>query len=94
MLIQKLDITTGENYLGKVTASEIDAVLDKHYSHNQTIPSSSWAITHNLDKVPSITVMDSSGKMVFGEVELSEGNELNELTIFFNGAFSGKAYLN
>ena len=94
MLIQKLDITTGENYLGKVTASEIDADLDKHYYHNQSSPSATWTITHNLGKVPSVSIIDSGGKLVYGIVELAIGNELNELTITFNGAFSGKAYLN
>jgi hypothetical protein len=94
MLIQKIDIATGKEFLGKVLSNEIDADLDKHYSHNQSSPSATWTITHNLGKVPSVSVIDSSGKLVYGTVELTEDNELNELTIYFNGAFSGKAYLN
>jgi hypothetical protein len=91
MLIQKIDTTTGEQYLGQVTASEIDADLDKHYSHNQSSPSATWTITHNLGKVPSVTIIDSSNRVVFGEVEVINSNEI---VLYFNGAFSGKAYLN
>lgn len=94
MLIQKIDQTTGEEFLGKVTTADIDFDIDKSYYHNQIIPSAIWEITHNLEKVPSVTIIDSSNKVVYGEVELVTGNELNELTISFNGAFSGKAYLN
>ena len=94
MLIQKIDETTGKEFLGKVTTDEIDFELDKNYYHNQTVPSAIWEITHNLEKVPSITVIDSSNRVVYGEIELVSGNELNELKIYFNGAFSGKAYLN
>lgn len=94
MLIQKIDETTGKEYLGKVTTADIDFDVDKNYIHNQISPSATWTITHNLAKVPSITVFDSSNRQVTGEVVLTSGNETNELTLYFNGAFSGKAYLN
>ena len=91
MLIQKINENTGEEYLGKVTTNEIDFELDKNYYHNQTVPSDTWTITHNLNKVPSITIIDSSNRVVSGEVEVINNNEI---TLYFNGAFSGKAYLN
>lgn len=61
------------------------------YIHNQTLPTTDWVITHNLNKNPSITVVDSAGEEVEGAVVI---NSLNQVTITFCAAFSGKAYLN
>ena len=46
---------------------------------------------HNLNKYPSITVVDSAGSCVVGEVDYKD---MNTLTVTFSGAFSGKAFLN
>jgi hypothetical protein len=66
-------------------------VSDKHYVHTQASPSSTWTITHNLDKKPSITVVDSAENVVIGNVVYDSANMV---TISFTGGFSGKAYLN
>ena len=58
---------------------------------DQSAASSAWTITHTLDKKPSITVVDSGDNKVYGEVDYIDNNTL---TITFNAAFSGKAYLN
>lgn len=64
---------------------------DLSYTHNQSVPSASWTITHNLGKYPAVTVVDSGGTAVEGvEVYLSA----NSLRIDFSSAFSGVAYLN
>jgi hypothetical protein len=91
MLIQKIDEATGKEFLGKVSIDEIDFDSDKNYYHNQISPSATWTITHGLAKVPSVTIIDSSNRVVFGEVEVINSNEI---VLYFNGAFSGKAYLN
>jgi|SaaInlV_120m_DNA_3_1039746.scaffolds.fasta_scaffold07702_2 hypothetical protein len=67
-----------------------DAVVET-YTHDQGIPSSLWTIDHDLDRHPSITVVDSSGSTVNGEVTYTDSNSV---TIEFNAAFSGLAYLN
>ena len=64
---------------------------DKHYVHNQNVPSSTWEIVHNLGKAPSITVVDSAGTVVVGECTYSD---TNKIVVSFSGAFAGKAYLN
>lgn len=64
---------------------------DAHYTHTQSVPSSEWTVQHNLGKKSSVTVVDSADTVVFGEVEYID---LNNVTITFNGAFSGKAYFN
>lgn len=59
--------------------------------HNQSSSSTEWVITHNLGKYPSVTVVDSSGAEVIGEVEYINDTSLK---VKFSAAFSGKAYLN
>ena len=64
---------------------------DKHFSYYQGTASDHWIIEHNLSKYPSVSITDSAGSIVFGDVKyISE----NSLEIFFNGSFSGVAYLN
>lgn len=64
---------------------------DKHYMHRQDSASATWIINHNLDKYPSVSVVDSAGNVVVGEIAY---NNTNQLTVKFTAAFSGKAYLN
>lgn len=64
---------------------------DKHYTHDQGVVSSVWTINHNLAKYPSVSVADTSNAIVVGVVEYID---TNNLTITFNAAFSGSAYIN
>jgi len=64
---------------------------DKEFIYTQVSASSSWVITHNLSKFPSVTVVDSGNNIVIGDITY---NDLNTLTINFTASFSGKAYLN
>lgn len=61
------------------------------YIHIQATASASWVIVHNLGKYPSVSIVDSAGSEVIGEVIY---NSKNQLTVSFSAAFSGKAYLN
>ena len=72
-------------------SADISKTYRSGYIHNQTAPSDNWVINHNLNKNPSITVVDSAGSEVEGAVVI---NSLNQITVTFCGAFSGKAYLN
>lgn len=64
---------------------------DKSYAHTQGSASATWNITHNLGKRPSVSVQDSAGSDIIGQVSHTDNNSL---TITFSGAISGKAYLN
>ena len=64
---------------------------DLNFIHNQGVASATWAITHGLNKYPSITVIDSANRVVVGQIEYIN---INSLTITFTASFSGKAYLN
>ena len=63
------------------------------YEYNQAFPvaASTWIIQHNLGRFPSITTVDSAGSEITGAVTYD--NE-NKITVVFNSATSGNAYLN
>jgi hypothetical protein len=60
------------------------------YLHTQGSASSTWVITHNLGFHPNVTVQDSAGNIVEGEIAYTN---TNSLTVSFSAGFSGKAYL-
>ena len=66
-------------------------VYDKNYLFIQNQVSDEWIINHNLNKYPSVTVIDSADNEVIGEVEYLDKNNLK---IKFANGFSGKATLN
>tara|TARA_B110000858_G_scaffold185651_1_gene228030 strand:+ start:960 stop:1667 length:708 start_codon:yes stop_codon:yes gene_type:complete len=75
---------------GTKTLSWADTA-DKNYVHTQSVSSTSWVVTHNLNKNPSVSVTDSAGTAVIGKVDY---NSLNQVTLTFKSTFSGKAYFN
>lgn len=68
-----------------------DADGDKHFEFSQNTPSARWQIAHNLNKFPSVTIIDSGGSEVVGDIEYPDKNTV---VVTFQSAFSGKAYLN
>lgn len=64
---------------------------DKSYIHNQISSQSNWRIQHNLSKYPSITIVDSVGNQVMGDIKYID---LNTIEVSFSGSFAGMAYLN
>jgi hypothetical protein len=68
-----------------------EVLLSGTYSFVQTLPSTTWSISHNLGKYPSTTILDSSGSLVFGDVAYID---TNTLSLSFSIAISGTAYLN
>lgn len=61
------------------------------YVFEQKVASTLWHIKHNLNKFPSVTVVDSAGSIVVGEVIYID-KEILEIS--FSGGFSGVCYLN
>ena len=62
------------------------------YIHRQQESAKVWEITHNMNKMPNVKVIDAYGELVFGTIKY-DLNNLNRLEIHFGGAFSGRAYL-
>ena len=76
---------------GNKTSSELGLTGDKHFVFTKSTPDSVWDITHDLDKYPSVTIVDSAGSVVIGDITYTSKSTL---TVTFSAAFSGKAYLN
>lgn len=60
------------------------------YRYVQMTPSSFWDIHHTLGRYAAVTVVDSAGTMVEGDVAYVS---TSQVTISFSAAFSGEAYL-
>ena len=79
------------NYLISLLQYDYLSGSDKHFEFTQASPSVTWTINHALLKFPSVTVVDSAGTQVVGDIQHTDNNNL---TITFVNQFSGKAYLN
>ena len=77
--------------VGNKTGAELGIVNDKNFVYVQATSSDIWEITHNLNKYPAVTVVDSGGSVVVGEIVYIDENNVR---ITFVSAFSGKAYFN
>lgn len=64
---------------------------DKTYIHTQATASDFWEVKHGLEKFPAVSVADSAGDEVIGDVHYIDKNTL---TISFSAKFSGTAYCN
>lgn len=77
---------------GNKTAEDLGIdVADANYVHKQTESSNEWIIVHNLNKYPAVSIIDSAGDEVEGNVHY---DSVNQITITFVGAFKGTATLN
>lgn len=76
---------TVEDFLSTITG-ELSTFV-----YEQIASSNIWNVTHPLDKYPAVTVVDTGGNIVVGEVFYIS---TSLLTITFSSEFSGKAYLN
>lgn len=84
---------SGEKNVTSVNGQVGDVIVveDKNYIHKQLSASDTWVINHNLEKFPSVIIVDSGNNVVIGNIQY---NSLNQITVKFNGSFSGNAYLN
>ena len=80
-------LTNGNVYV----FSKYDSGKDKSYTHTQSSASSTWSVSHSLNKKPSVSIVDSSDNLIRAHVEYTD---LNNLTITLSAPTSGKAYLN
>jgi hypothetical protein len=76
--------------LSEGTTNKYFTVARVSYEHTQGVANTSWTITHNLGFKPNVTVIDSAGNIVEGEIVYTNSESL---TVSFVYAFSGKAYL-
>lgn len=73
-----------------VVIKVLDQAKSVAFNHYQGVSSNTWSIKHNLNFYPNVTVVDSAGTIVEGEITYTNPNSL---TLHFQSAFSGNAYL-
>ena len=61
------------------------------YIYIQNTPAVTWTIQHNLNKFPSVSVVNINNILMYGQVTYIDENNL---IIEFSAGFSGKAYMN
>ena len=61
------------------------------YVHTQAAPAAVWAITHPLEKFPSVTVLDTAYRHLLTDIEYVDDAHL---IVSFASPTSGKAVLN
>lgn len=61
-----------------------------YYTHVQDMPSDTWEIEHPFPSYPSVAVVDSTGRVVTGDVIYVSSSVIR---VEFSVAFAGNAYL-
>lgn len=84
---------TGQGSFYKDETYTLQAVsqTDAFFIFSQEANNTVWSITHNLDKFPSVTVVDSGDNILYTEIEYINKNTLE---VRFEASTSGKAYMN
>lgn len=99
-----IDVLTGDFYGPKteegwpdtpfftaLTESNVNLLTNnERHIHTQASASSTWDITHALGGRPSVTIVDSGGTVVVGDVVY---NSNTSISVIFSAPFSGFAYL-
>lgn len=78
----------GAGGLDGIQSSEIAELVS--YRHLQNTPLTDWTIVHNLNFYPNVTVFNTAGDQVEGNVTHTNDTTL---TINFSSAIAGKAHL-
>lgn len=60
------------------------------FNYTQLTPAATWTITHNLGRFPAVTVVDSAGSVVEGEIDYVSDSQV---VLTFSAPFSGNASL-
>jgi len=68
----------------KVVAGDMK---DKYYLHDQTVAASIWTVHHGFGRYPTVNVIDTSGKIIYG---LVENTRLDDVQVTFGEDLSGK----
>lgn len=76
-----------------VRAAEFAAAAqkDKHYTYEWATLENTITITHNLGKFPSVTIVDTAGSEIIGNITYID---INTVTLSFSSQTRGTAYFN
>ena len=75
----------------KINDVVYDLPKDKNFLYEQETPASVWTIQHNLGKYPSVTLLDTGGVVMLGDIKHID---MSTVEITFVTEITGKALLN
>lgn len=88
---KKVETITGSPLIDVQRTGNAVTLTSKTYIHEQGVASDTWVIEHNLNKYPSVTLIDTAGTIFIGRVEYID---TNNCIVTINGSTKGKALLN
>ena len=99
ILTEASGVTSVQGFNGIVTldtdnipqGTNLNNYYDRYYTHVQSSASTTWNITHSFGKNPSVTLVDNSGIGIEGQITY---NSISSITVNYNQATAGNAYLN
>ena len=77
--------------LHAVAKIEVAATQGQTYRHVQAVAALTWQVEHGLHKTPSVTVIDSAGNVVLGDVQHTTDTHC---VLNFSAPFAGEAHCN
>ena len=80
-----------DNFYDIINFTFGDNAGDKTFVYQKAVPSTTWEVQHDLNKFPSITVVDTAKSVVVGNYTYVDNNNV---ILNFSAAFAGKAYFN
>lgn len=89
-----VDLTDGNGNVLPINVSTTEVRINGEKSsfiYNQTVAEEVWTVNHNMGKRPSVTTVDTTDRIVVGEVNYLDNETL---VITFKYPFKGKVYLN
>ena len=97
-LVTNINVTTQENKVIIHSQEAFDGYVllansaqPTTFIYEQATASDTWPITHNLERFPSVTIVDSAGNIFYPAVQYVDANHC---LVTMNGETTGKAYLN
>ncbi len=66
---QPKDIVNLETVEDKIQIAVEAFTSDKYYEHYQSIASTTWIVNHMFGRYPSVSVKDTSGRIIYGGIE-------------------------
>ena len=78
-------------YYDFATFTISSGVGDKTFVFTQGVPALVWTVQHDLNKFPSVSVVDTANTGVLSQIDYIDNNNI---TITNSSQFAGKAYLN
>lgn len=75
----------------KIGDTIYDLPKDRHLMYEQSTPEQVWTIVHNLDKYPSINLLDENGVIMFADIKYVD---MSTVQISFATPVIGRALLN